>query len=113
MLTDARQPCDEGILKSALFSRDCAKATGPWVLAAAILGSTITFVDGTVVNVVLPILQSELNADVSQVQWIVELYALMLSSLILVGGSLGDRLGRKRVFMAGVVVFALASAWCG
>jgi EmrB/QacA subfamily drug resistance transporter len=82
-------------------------------LIAAILGSSITFIDGTVVNVVLPVLQRELNADVSQVQWIVELYALLLSSLILVGGSLGDRLGRKRVFMVGVVIFALSSAWCG
>ena len=83
------------------------------MLAAAILGSSITFIDGTVVNVALPVLQSELGASVAEAQWIVESYALMLAALILVGGSLGDRLGRRRVFSAGVLLFALASVWCG
>src|SRR5216117_2868382 len=113
MLSNTRQPCDEAVVRTQPDVKDRGQTTQRWVLTAAILGSSITFIDGTVVNVVLPILQSELNADVSQVQWIVELYALLLASLILVGGSLGDRLGRKRVFMTGVVVFALASAWCG
>ncbi len=84
-----------------------------WVLSAAILGSSITFIDGTVVNVALPVLQQRLHASVVAAQWIVEAYALMLAALILVGGALGDRLGRKRVFSAGVVLFAAASAWCG
>ncbi len=88
-------------------------ASARWVLIAAILGSSITFIDGTVINVVLPVLQRELNASVAATQWIVESYALMLAALILVGGSLGDRLGRKRIFCAGVVLFALASVWCG
>ncbi len=92
---------------------DCGQVVGRWVLAAAILGSSITFIDGTVVNVALPVLQSELGASVVEAQWIVESYALMLAALILVGGSLGDRLGRKRVFSAGVLLFALASVWCG
>ena len=92
---------------------DCGQAAGRWVLAAAILGSGITFIDGTVVNVALPMLQSELGASVAEAQWIVESYALMLAALILVGGSLGDRLGRRRVFSAGVLLFALASIWCG
>ncbi len=83
------------------------------MLAAAILGSSIAFIDGTVVNVVLPVLQHELQASVVEVQWIVESYALMVSALILVGGSLGDRLGRRRVFIAGVLVFAAASLACG
>lgn len=83
------------------------------MLAAAILGSSITFIDGTVVNVALPVLQRELGASVAEAQWIVESYALMLAALILAGGSLGDRLGRRRVFSAGVLLFALASAWCG
>lgn len=83
------------------------------MLAAAILGSSITFIDGTVVNVALPVLQSQLGATVAEAQWIVEAYALMLASLILVGGSLGDDLGRKRVFSVGVLLFALASIWCG
>jgi EmrB/QacA subfamily drug resistance transporter len=83
------------------------------VLAATILGSSITFIDGTVVNVALPVLQRELGTDIVGAQWVVESYALMLSSLILVGGSLGDRKGRKLVFSAGVLLFTLASAACG
>ena len=83
------------------------------MLAATILGSSITFIDGTVVNVALPVLQRELGADIAGAQWVVEAYALMLSALILVGGSLGDRLGRKRVFSAGLLLFAITSAGCG
>lgn len=83
------------------------------VLAATILGSSMAFIDGTVVNVVLPVLQTQLDATVSQVQWVVEAYALFLAALLLVGGSLGDRLGRKRIFALGVAIFALASAACG
>jgi EmrB/QacA subfamily drug resistance transporter len=108
-----RQPCDDGVIRSARAESPCAKKAEKFVLIAAILGSSITFIDGTVINVVLPVLQRELGADVSQIQWIVEMYALMLSALILVGGSLGDRLGRRKVFMAGVVIFAAASVWCG
>jgi len=113
MLSAARQHCDEDAIRSVPTSSRCKKKAEKFVLIAAILGSSITFIDGTVINVVLPVLQKELDADVSQVQWIVELYALMLASLILVGGSLGDRLGRRKVFMSGVAVFALASTWCG
>jgi EmrB/QacA subfamily drug resistance transporter len=91
----------------------CPKRAAPWVLAATILGSSITFIDGTVVNVALPVLQRELRTDIVGAQWIVEAYALMLSALILVGGSLGDRLGRRRIFSAGLVLFAVASAGCG
>ena len=85
----------------------------PWTLIAAILGSSIAFIDGTVVNVALPALQASLNATAPQVQWVVEAYALLLASLILVGGSLGDIFGRRRVFTLGVTLFAVASAWCG
>jgi len=85
----------------------------PWVLAATILASSMAFIDGTAVNVALPALQAGLGATVSQVQWVVEAYALFLSALLLVGGSLGDRFGRRRVFLIGVTGFALASAWCG
>ncbi|MCI0348760.1 MAG: MFS transporter [Acidobacteriales bacterium] len=113
MFGNTRQPCDEALARSHPDVRDCSQAVGNWVLAAAILGSSITFIDGTVVNVVLPVLQRELGADVTQAQWVVESYALMLAALILVGGVMGDRLGRQRVFSAGVVLFALASIWCG
>src|SRR5215813_7797096 len=113
MLSSIRQPCDEAVMRAQPEVTSCDQAIGSWVLAAAILGSSITFIDGTVVNVALPVLQSELGASVAQAQWIVESYALMLAALILVGGSLGDRMGRRRIFMAGVWLFALASVWCG
>jgi EmrB/QacA subfamily drug resistance transporter len=84
-----------------------------WVLAATILGSSMAFIDTTVVNVALPVIQRELRADVATSQWIIDAYLLVLSALVLAGGALGDRLGRVRVFAAGVVLFAAASIWCG
>lgn len=86
---------------------------GRWVLAATILASSMAFIDGTVVNVALPFLQTNLNATAIGIQWVIEAYSLFLSALLLVGGSLGDRYGRRRIFNVGVVVFALASAACG
>ena len=86
---------------------------GRWVLVATILASSMAFIDGTVVNVALPFLQSNLNATAIGIQWVVEAYALFLSALLLVGGSLGDRYGRRKIFNIGVVVFAIASAACG
>ena len=74
-----------------------------WTLVATILGSGMTFLDGTVVNVALPALQAGLHATITDVQWVIEAYALLLGALILVGGSLGDQFGRKRVFLLGVL----------
>lgn len=88
-------------------------AIGQWVLAATILASSMAFIDGTVVNVALPFLQTNLNATAIGIQWVVEAYSLFLSALLLVGGSLGDLYGRRRIFNIGVVVFAIASVWCG
>jgi EmrB/QacA subfamily drug resistance transporter len=88
-------------------------ASEPWILAATILGSSLAFIDMTVVNVALPTLQKQLGATGTDVQWVVEAYALFLSSLLLAGGSLGDRYGRRLIFGAGVLLFALASLWCG
>src|SRR4026209_2332078 len=107
------QPCDEGVIRASQTVVPCARVSEPWILAATILGSSMTFIDGTVVNVALPALQANLNATVLDVQWVVESYALFLAALILVGGSLGDRFGRRRVFSAGAAIFALASIWCG
>src|SRR6266849_1685557 len=89
------------------------ESRGRWVLAATILGSAMAFIDSTVVNVALPVLQKSLGADVSQAQWIIDAYLLVLSSLMLAGGSLGDRLGRVRMYGFGVAVFAAGSFWCG
>jgi EmrB/QacA subfamily drug resistance transporter len=113
LTTTFKPPCDEAVILAGAAEVPCSKAAAPWVLAATILGSSITFIDGTVVNVALPVLQRELATDIVEAQWIVEAYSLMLSALILVGGSLGDRLGRKRVFSAGLALFAIASAGCG
>ena len=82
-------------------------------MAATILGSSLAFIDGTVVNIALPALQSALHATITDVQWVVESYALLLASLLLVGGSLGDIYGRRKIFVFGVILFACGSAWCG
>ncbi len=108
-----KHPCDEGVVLGAPASRPCPEAARPWVLATTILGSGLAFIDGTVVNVALPALQHELGATVTDVQWVIEAYALFLSALLLVGGALGDRLGRRRVYASGIVVFAVASVACG
>src|SRR5437762_2213635 len=107
------QPCDEGVIRSRVAAAPCSRVSGRWVLAATILGSSMAFIDGTVVNVALPALEANLNATVVDAQWVVEAYALFLAALLLVGGALGDQFGRRRIFCLGVALFALASAWCG
>ncbi|WP_009632946.1 MFS transporter [Synechocystis sp. PCC 7509] len=113
MTTIIKPPCDEGVIRAGKSAAPCSRNVRRWVLAATILGSSMALIDGTVVNVALPVLQEALNATVKDVQWIVESYALFLAALILVGGSLGDFFGRRRIFAYGVTLFALASIWCG
>ena len=108
-----QEPCDESIIRSRTATAPCAKSSGPWVLAATTLASSMAFIDGTVVNVALPALQTNLNATIVDVQWVIEAYSLLLAALLLVGGSVGDHFGRRRVFLVGVALFAFASAWCG
>lgn len=86
---------------------------GRWVLAATVLGSGIAFLDGTVVNVALPAISGDLGASVAGLQWILDAYLVTLSALLLLGGSLGDRFGRRRMFVAGVGWFTVASLLCG
>jgi EmrB/QacA subfamily drug resistance transporter len=86
---------------------------GRWVLLASILGSALVMIDGTVVNVALPAIGRDLDTDLAGLQWTVNGYTLTLASFILLGGSLGDEYGRRRVFVVGIVWFALASALCG
>src|SRR6266705_1681899 len=105
--------CDENIIRSGPSSAPCSKTRGRWILAATILASSMAFIDGTVVNVALPALQTDLNATATDVQWVVESYALFLSALLLVGGSLGDHYGRRRIFLVGVAIFAVSSGLCG
>jgi EmrB/QacA subfamily drug resistance transporter len=108
-----RPPCDDAIILSGRTEAPCRPEAGPWILAATILGSSIAFIDSTVVNVALPALQSSLHATVVDVQWVIESYGVLLAALILVGGALGDIFGRRLVFLIGVVIFAIGSAACG
>ena len=112
MANIGRPPCDEAEILAGPCDRP-ALANGSWILAATILGSSMAFIDGAVVNVALPALQSALRADIADIQWVVESYALFLAALILIGGSLGDQYGRRKTFVAGVALFSAASAWCG
>lgn len=107
-----KPPCEEGVILDGEPAAPCSAPSRRWTLIAAILGSSLAFIDGTVVNVTLPAIQRELGATTSDAQWIMESYALFLASLLLVGGALGDRFGRKRVFMLGVALFTLASIGC-
>src|SRR4030095_7915982 len=113
MLTSIREPCDESIIRSRPASAPCSKVAGRWVLVATTLASSMAFIDGTVVNVALPALQTNLSATIIDVQWVIEAYSLLLSALLLAGGSLGDHYGRRRVFLIGIALFAVASTWCG
>ena len=108
-----KQPCDEGVVLSSPAAVPCTREAEPWILAATILGSSMALIDGTAVNVALPALQQSFPATVLDVQWVVESYSLFLAALLLVGGSMGDRFGRRLVFCWGVALFAAASIVCG
>jgi EmrB/QacA subfamily drug resistance transporter len=108
-----RAPCDETLIRVGSVAAPCRPEAAPWILTATILGSSMAFIDGTVVNVAIPTLQNAFHATVVDVQWVVESYGLFLSSLILAGGALGDLFGRRRMFLLGVTIFAVASAACG
>src|SRR6185369_5438180 len=106
-------PSDAGVIRALPCDSPCEPAAASWILAATILASSMAFIDGTVVNVALPALQRQLNASLTDVQWVIEAYALFLAALLLVGGAAGDRFGRRRVFLLGVALFAGSSVWCG
>src|ERR1700738_372215 len=108
-----RPPGDDRVIRSAPMEVAGPAKARTWILAVNILGSSMAFIDSTVVNVALPALQISFHATVVDVQWVVESYGLFLGALILVGGSLGDLFGRRRVFLVGVASFAVASAFCG
>lgn len=107
-----RPPCAEAVILHGAAAPACGAKQRRWTLAAAVIGSSLAFVDGTVVNVALPAMQRDFDASAADAQWVIEAYALLLASLLLVGGALGDRYGRRRVFVAGVVVFTVASLGC-
>jgi EmrB/QacA subfamily drug resistance transporter len=108
-----RVPCDEAVIRSVGTGAPCRAEARTWILAATILGSSMAFIDSTVVTVALPAIQARFHGTVVDVQWVVESYGLFLAALILVGGSLGDVLGRRKIFLVGVLIFAIASLACG
>jgi EmrB/QacA subfamily drug resistance transporter len=109
-----RPPCDDGVIRatpadSVVLSQRQKRLT----LAATILGSSMAFIDGSVVNIALPAVQHALLADAASTQWIVTAYLLLLGALVLVGGSAADLYGRRRIFLVGIAVFTVASVGCG
>src|SRR5438105_5839332 len=107
-----RSACDEAVIRAGRAEVSCEPNARPWVLVATILGSSMAFIDSTVVNVALPAIQVSFHSTVVDVQWVVESYGLFLVALILVGGSLGDLDGRRKIFLIGIASFALASLAC-
>src|SRR6202790_2830959 len=117
MINPKARPCDEAVIRSV---RPVPLPFGWgggsqkfWVLAVTILGSTMAFVDESVVNVALPAIETDLKAPVAVIQWLVNAYTLCVAALMLIGGAAGDRLGRRRVFVTGAAIFAIGSLWCG
>lgn len=107
-----KPPCEDGVILTGTQAAPCSSPSRHWTLVATTLGSSLAFIDGTVVNVALPAIQRDLGATTSDAQWVMESYALFLASLLLVGGVLGDRYGRRRVFVIGTTLFTLASIAC-
>ncbi|NIA69195.1 MFS transporter [Pelagibius litoralis] len=106
-------PCDNAVILTGPRPEPCRREARPIVLMVTILGSSLAFVDGTVVTVALPVIGSHFGGSLSLMQWVVNAYALLLAALLLIGGAAGDLYGRRRIFNAGVAIFALASLWCG
>jgi EmrB/QacA subfamily drug resistance transporter len=112
MINANARPCDEALIRSTPAS-GCAEHAKVWVLVATILASAIAFIDESVVNIALPAIEKELGASVAVIQWIVNIYTLSLAALLLIGGAAGDRFGRRRMFIIGIIIFAATSLWCG
>jgi EmrB/QacA subfamily drug resistance transporter len=107
-------PCDAGIIRATpAFPAGLSEQRKRLTLAATILGSSMAFIDGSVVNIALPAIQQALHADAASTQWIVNAYLLLLGALVLVGGSAADLYGRRRIFLVGIAVFTTASIACG
>ncbi|HKF35883.1 MAG TPA: MFS transporter, partial [Ktedonobacteraceae bacterium] len=113
MATILKAPSDESVIRTAVNTLPPNPQVGWYVLISAILGSSMAFLDSSVVGVALPLLQADLHATTADVQWVMEVYMLFLAAFILVGGVLGDHYGRRRIFVIGMVIFILASVCCG
>src|ERR1700681_259674 len=114
MVGFTRPPCDAGVIGATpAYPPALSERRKRLTLAATILGSSMAFIDGSVVNIALRAIQQVLHADAASTQWIVNAYLLLLGALVLVGGSAADLYGRRRIFLLGIAVFALASIACG
>jgi EmrB/QacA subfamily drug resistance transporter len=109
----AAGPCDAAEIQSTRSAQPCDPRARAWILAAAILGSAMAFIDGSAVNVALPVMEQSLATSLPAMQWVVNADTLLLSAGLLIGGAAGDRFGRRRVFVAGIAVFVAASVACG
>jgi EmrB/QacA subfamily drug resistance transporter len=114
MIGFIRPPCDAGVIRATrVFDAALSQRRKRLTLAATILGSSMAFVDGSVVNIALPAIQHALHATAASTQWIVNAYLLLLGALVLVGGAAADLYGRRRIFLLGIAVFTIASVTCG
>jgi len=113
MISAANTPCEVAILRCAPDTPGCASYAKRWVLIATVLGSSVAFLEASVINVALPAIQTALNASLADMQWIGSAYTLVLAALTLVGGAAGDRFGRQRLFRWGAAVLIGASVVCG
>src|SRR5215210_5714293 len=106
------QPCDAGVISCTRGAAPCHPSSRPWVIAATSLGSGMAFLDSTVMNVALPAAQMNLEVSAREVQWVFGAFAVVLAAFLLLGGTLGDHYGRRRVFVVGAAIFAVGSVWC-
>jgi EmrB/QacA subfamily drug resistance transporter len=107
------RPCDELVIRSTPSAAPCAKRQQTWVLVAAVLGSSMAFIDSSVVNVALPKMESDLATTLPAMTWVINAYTLCMSALLLIGGAAADQIGRRRIFITGLSIFAVASVGCG
>jgi EmrB/QacA subfamily drug resistance transporter len=113
LINPRARPCDEQLIRSSRGATDCTARERRWVLIAAILASVIAYIDESVVNVALPAIAKGLATSLAVIQWVINAYTLCLAAFLLVGGAAGDQIGRRRVFVVGIAIFAIASVWCG
>lgn len=107
------RPCDELVIRSTRSAAPCAKQQRTWVLVASVLGSSMAFIDSSVVNVALPKMETDLATTLSAMTWVINAYTLCMSALLLIGGAAADQIGRRRIFITGLSIFAVASIGCG
>jgi EmrB/QacA subfamily drug resistance transporter len=113
LINPRARPCDEQAIRSSRGTADCSARERRWVLVAAILASAIAYIDESVVNVALPAIAKDLATSLAVIQWVINAYTLCLAAFLLVGGAAGDQIGRRRIFVVGIAIFAIASVWCG